>query len=602
MITLAVFLLGLVLTYFLQETTRQTARQLRQAEFDFRVDEITQNIHRRLQNYELVLNGAAGLFRASHEVGRKEFSEYVDTLKLAGNYPGIQGVGFSQVVRPQDKPGHLARIRGEGFPDYDIRPAGRRELYTSIVYLEPFDWRNQRAFGYDMYSEPVRRAAMARARDEDKTIISGKVRLVQETEQDTQVGFLMYLPVYRPGSAHLTLTERRANLIGWVYAPFRMDELDLEHAGDGRHARKVAFQIWQDGELSLHSPSAPNEPLAEQKEGFSEREIDGRRWRVYSTRDAGRHIQIHVGERLDIRDKLAVELAENLLRPLLFGLPVLAVLIWLAVRQGLRPLDALAAEVAARAPGNLAPIEIGQNPAETRPLIERLNTLFARLGRSLEQERRFTADAAHELRTPLAGIRAQAQVALGAGDEASRSHALHAAIAGCDRATHLVEQLLTLARIDAAGSAPSETISLRALAQDVLADLAPQALEKGIALELVDGEDCEVAGHGTWLRILLRNLLDNALRYSRTGDAVRVEIGREHGRPALWVIDTGPGIPEAERAQVRERFYRVLGTGERGSGLGLSIVQRIAEVHGGELRLLPGDDGRGLKAGVVFAA
>ncbi|MEW5891656.1 MAG: ATP-binding protein [Pseudomonadota bacterium] len=380
------------------------------------------------------------------------------------------------------------------------------------------------------------------------------------------------------------------------------EELDLEHAGDSRHARKVAFQIWQEGELRLHSLHAPTEPLAGQEEGFSEREIDGRRWRVYSTRDAGRHIQIHVGERLDIRDKLAIELAEHLLRPLLVGLPVLALLIWLAVRQGLRPLDALAAEVAAREPGNLTPIEIGANPAETRPLIERLNALLARLGRSLEQERRFTADAAHELRTPLAGIRAQAQVALGAADAAERERALHHAIAGCDRATHLVEQLLTLARIDAATQMPGETVALRELARDVLAELAPMALAKGIALELAEGEEQHVAGHSAWLRILLRNLLDNAVRYSAQGDSVRVEIGREHGLAALWVVDTGPGIPEAERARVRERFHRVLGSGETGSGLGLSIVQRIAEVHGAQLRLLPGEGGRGLKAGIVFGA
>jgi len=380
------------------------------------------------------------------------------------------------------------------------------------------------------------------------------------------------------------------------------EEFDLEHTPNaGHYARKVAFQIWQDGELRLHSLHAPATALADRTEGFSEREIDGQRWRVYSTRDAERHIQIHVGERLDIRDKLAVELAENLLRPLLFGLPVLAALIWLAVRRGLRPLDTLAAQVAAREPNNLSPIDSGHHPAETRPLIERLNALFVRLGRSLEQERRFTADAAHELRTPLAGIRAQAQVALGANDEAERNRALLAAIQGCDRATHLVEQLLTLARIDAAGNAPMETVSLRNLAREVLAELAPQALAKGVGIELADGEEGQVSAQAAWLRILLRNLLDNAVRYSGKGDTVRVEIGRDQGRIALWVIDTGPGIPEAERAQVRERFYRVLGTGEEGSGLGLSIVQRIAEAHGAELRLLAGDNGRGLKVGIVFA-
>ncbi|RTL54329.1 MAG: EAL domain-containing protein [Rhodocyclaceae bacterium] len=253
-----VFLFGLALTSWFQHAARESAKQAVRSEFDFRVNEIIQNIDRRLHSYEQVLEGVAGLFQASDFVERREFAEYVQSLRLEGKYPGIQGVGFAQLVPPRDKARHLAQIRRDGFPDYDIRPAGLRDPYTSIIYLEPFNWRNQRAFGYDMYAEPTRRAAMERARDEDTTAISGKVQLVQETEQNVQPGFLMYLPIFVPKASHRTLEERRANLMGWVYAPFRMNDLmagilgqhfgeisasmDLEiYDGDATDAKQLMF-------------------------------------------------------------------------------------------------------------------------------------------------------------------------------------------------------------------------------------------------------------------------------------------------------------------------------------------------------------------------
>jgi len=217
--------LALALTYALQNSARDTARHVLQDEFDFRAQEIVRNIETRLKNYEQVLQGAAGLFAASQQVERQEFVEYIRELKLEGRYPGIQGMGFSQLVLPQDKARHIAAVRAEGLADYDIRPVGERDIYTSIVYLEPANWRNQRAIGFDMYSEPTRRAAMERSRDEDETRMSGKVRLVQETDQDVQSGFLIYLPVYRGQAPHQTVEQRRTTLFGWVYAPFRMDDL-----------------------------------------------------------------------------------------------------------------------------------------------------------------------------------------------------------------------------------------------------------------------------------------------------------------------------------------------------------------------------------------
>lgn len=235
-IPVVILVLGLALTYALQDAERRSARQSLHDEFNFRVAEVVAGIHARLAKYEQILEGAASLFAASSSVERNEFAEYVGALKIGSRYPGIQGVGFAQLLSPAAKDKHVAMVRAEGFPEYDIQPAGAREIYSVIVYLEPFNWRNQRAFGYDMYAEPVRRQAMEKARDEERAVISGKVRLRQEIDQNAQAGFLMYVPVYRAQAPHRTLAERRANLIGWTYAPFRMDDFMKgilgEHFGD----------------------------------------------------------------------------------------------------------------------------------------------------------------------------------------------------------------------------------------------------------------------------------------------------------------------------------------------------------------------------------
>jgi two-component system sensor histidine kinase QseC len=238
-----------------------------------------------------------------------------------------------------------------------------------------------------------------------------------------------------------------------------------------------------------------------------------------------------------------------------------------------------------------------------RPLAERLNALFRRVGESLEKERAFTADAAHELRTPIAGIRAQAQVAREATEDAERRRALDQVLAGCDRAARLAEQLLTLARLDAGqGQLRLAPCDLAQIAREVLAELAPGAHSCGTALALVAVAPVPVAGDSLLLHVLVRNLVDNAVRYGGPEGAVTVTVGRDAEGSRLCVSDRGPGIPLAERQRVLDRFYRSVGTREQGAGLGLSIVSRIAALHGAKLELSEGPGGHGLCATVGFPA
>jgi two-component system sensor histidine kinase QseC len=307
-----------------------------------------------------------------------------------------------------------------------------------------------------------------------------------------------------------------------------------------------------------------------------------------------------VAELTKDRDELARDIAGNLLKPLLFSLPLLAFLLWVAVARSLRPLVRLTSEVEQREPDNLAPLDAGSAPREVVPLIDRLNKLFVRIDASLQKERRFTADAAHELRTPVAGIKAQAQVARGALNEVDRVHALDNAILGCDRAAHLIDQLLTLARIDTLDETGTEPCLLKNIASEVIAAIAPTALSQNVRLELKDGDDVKVRGNPVLLRIMLRNLIDNAVRHTGAGTTVEIKVRQEHGQSCLSVTDNGPGIPEAELERVAERFYRPAGTSASGSGLGLSIVKRIAEIHAASLQLAKAENGTGLSITVVF--
>lgn len=384
-------------------------------------------------------------------------------------------------------------------------------------------------------------------------------------------------------------------------ASHELEEIETEHAPTlHRYGYQVAFQIWERGRvLRLHSTGAPSQRLSEQLEGFSDSDVEGRRWRVFSTWGRKQRVLIQVGEERRTRDRLAATIVMALLEPMVLALPVLGLIVWLGIRWGTRPLVSLGAQVRERDPSNLAPLEVGHPPAEVVPLVANLNHLLERVRASIESERRFTADAAHELRTPIAAVRAHAEVARATTTDTERRAALDSIVAGCDRAAHAVEQLLTLARLHPRESVgPRQPCDLRDIAKQALADAAPMAVAKGIELELVAGPPVIALGNQALLAILARNLVDNAVRYAGPGSSARVEVVRDGEIARLVVSDQGPGIPPAHRASLGQRFYRIPGTRAAGVGLGLSIVTRIADLHGASVRFEDGPGGRGLSVAV----
>ena len=345
------------------------------------------------------------------------------------------------------------------------------------------------------------------------------------------------------------------------------------------------FQIGRpDGTVLVRSPEAPAVSV-NGKLGFDEITHDDQPWRSLILESDDRTIRIQVSQSITKRNIEALEIATKTVQPLGVIFPLLLLAIYFSVRRGLKPLDDLTGEVLNRSPENLAPLAGRAAPREARPLVAAINRLLYRLNGSLENERRFTADAAHELRTPLAAARVQAQVAMLSTNADKRNHALTQTLAGLDRATRLVEQMLRLARLDPlADLANAAPVDLSELVRNIVAgtqDASPRAV---IETELSE-DATPIAGDRDLLQIALRNLVDNAVRYSPSGSRIAVALRQEGGTRILSVSDNGPGVSEEELPRLVERFYRSAEAVAEGSGLGLTIVHRIAELHGAKLEL-----------------
>lgn len=374
---------------------------------------------------------------------------------------------------------------------------------------------------------------------------------------------------------------------------------------DGRRDHKMSWQVWAHGRNVVYSPAAPGEPLKPDfADGFAKRTINGERWHVYSLADPRRGLVVQVGRS---KEMIAAELGRwigmsLLAAGLIFALFVLTV--WAVIGRSLRPLTALRQTLQQRPPLDLTPLSAPSLPSEFIPLVGAFNEQLTRVDQAVQNERRFIADAAHELRTPLAVLSAHADLARRATSDAERDAALRRLSAGVQRAARLSEQLLDLARLDAEATAPARApIDLGPLLVILVRDFEMLARERNQRITLCT-EDGRILGDVDQLGILIRNLIDNAVRYAGDEGHIAVSCRRETrdgvAGVALCVADDGPGVAPEERERIFHRFYRANGGAERGSGIGLSLVARIARSHGATIAVDDGLDGWGLAVTVFF--
>jgi signal transduction histidine kinase len=353
---------------------------------------------------------------------------------------------------------------------------------------------------------------------------------------------------------------------------------DLHH----HYERRLGFRIWVKDKLVTKSPSSEKTGELLPEEGFSNYKLGRHLWRFFVYLDPVNHIKIEVSERYNIRYELIIQLVCSLIFPTLFLIPIVFSIIWVGIRKVLKPIIKISGDVDSRSSGDLSPIKDTVLPQEVAPLIDALNRLFDRLHESFRREREFTDHAAHELRTPLAAMKTQTQVLIKkASGKAEYADGLQNLEQSINRASHMVEQLLSLARLQNE-SLPLARMDLSACVASCLADMEPRAHQKGIRLASKIAADIMVRAHEDSLRIMLGNLLDNALKYTPPGGSIEVGLDTH---AVLSVADTGPGLSDEDKGRVFGRFVRVDKTGQSGSGLGLSIVKWVADAHQASLSL-----------------
>lgn len=359
------------------------------------------------------------------------------------------------------------------------------------------------------------------------------------------------------------------------------------HTHEHKYEQEIDFQLWtMDGRLASRSEHMPKILMGNENDTFIDRNIDGKDWRIYSINNDDRTIQVQVAQQHLSRDELSNSISIRLITLLALVLPVLAFLIYVTVGNALKPLNKIAAEIANRRSESLEPIDVSDAPVESHAMISALNDLFGRLQKAIENITLFTANAAHELRTPLAVQKIHAQVALQSTTEEGRNEALNEIVHSVEHATTLVDQLLTLSRLDPHGELNKDDyVNVCDVTESVLADLAPTTIAKNIELGLDAPESCIVRGRKGLINILVRNLVENAIRHTPTGGKIDVSVHASGGYTTLTISDNGPGIPAEEREYVFERFYRSQDNEQIGTGLGLSMVKRIIEIHNAEIHL-----------------
>lgn len=546
---LAVLLCGTVWAwYFSKEINDNRLRE----HFNFRAEILRSSIERRLFEYQAVLSSGAALFDANEYVDRNHWRVFVESLQIDLFFPGIQAMGVSMMIRPQDLSRHIASVRAEGYPQYTVKPEGERDLYSSIVYIEPFQGRNLRAFGYDMYSEPVRNAAMQYARDFNTVSISGKVRLLQETDTDIQNGFLMYFPVFRKGMPHQTVQERRDALELYVYFPFRIKDLMKKIVRDSTLG--LGLEIF-DGDTpnddtffySSEDRSVPRygkssfQPLLSSVVPL---DMGGHRWTLYFYTQPG------FTSVFDTNSPIIIAVAGFVLDFLIFGLLVL----------------------------------LFNRHARVKRLAEEMTDELREKDKDLRQ---FTEILAHHLQEPVRlqlGYAARLEAYLKTRDFGPEpEQALYYIKRGAERLRLLLHDVQAYLALSQSVWVPQLCDANRAL------NLALVQLRSRInaTQAIIQSSELSVAViDGDRLTDVFLALIDNSLSHGRKDEPLVIEIRAvQDGDTIVFSVeDNGIGIPVEYQERVFNVFERLSPElSPPGTGIGLAIVRKTIEAAGGKV-------------------
>ncbi|MNK57189.1 Signal transduction histidine-protein kinase BarA [compost metagenome] len=549
---LGVFLLAMLLTAGATLFAAQSTREQERAAFESLIGRVQTAIVQRMQTYTNLMYSGRAYLLGSREISRSGWHDFVSALDLESRFPGIQGLGLAVRIPPGELAAYVAQVRRSDMPSFHVWPAGDRPELTAILYLEPMDARNRAAIGYDMYSEPVRREAMARARDTGQPALSGKVSLVQEITEAKQAGFLIYLPVYRNTPNLKTVAERRAALLGYVYAPFRADDLFTGLFGSRPHPN-VDFEIYDgppkpENLLHDHNPAVSSQPSS--TTGFQltvPTTVAGRTWTILYTATP------EFAEEVDRGLIVAVFVGGTLVSLLLAGIT------WSLASSRSRAL-AMATE------------------------------MTAELRKADQAKDEFLSVISHELRTPLnfiMGFGSILQDEIPGTLNPKQQEYLGKMLNGVDRMLILVNDLLDFAKIQAGklDLLPTRT-DFVPLAEEVHATLKPLADQKQLTLALDLPEHLELVADGPRIVQVLTNLVGNAIKFTPAGGRIVLR-SRFDGNDLLSeVSDTGIGISPEDLPKLFTRFKQLDMSSTRrvgGTGLGLSISKAIVEGHGGSI-------------------